>query len=139
VRARAAAVCVRVRACVRACVRVCACAWACACACVCVCVRVRVRAGVRVCKWERMARTSTSHQSADRPTRRAQVEAGMVESMRHALAQGMAAYAGAERAQWVLQWPGQVVLGVTATFWTQVRWGRRKRPTSELISLICLT
>ena len=48
-----------------------------------------------------------------------QVEAGMVESMRRVVAEGAAAYATAERSEWVLQWPGQVVLAVTAIYWTQ--------------------
>jgi hypothetical protein len=47
----------------------------------------------------------------------------MVESIHAVIAQGMAAYPAAPRRDWVLQWPGQVVLAVTAIFWTQVgRW-----------------
>lgn len=44
----------------------------------------------------------------------------MVESMRSVIASGVAAYAGAARRDWVLAWPGQVVLAVTAIYWTQV-------------------
>jgi hypothetical protein len=47
-----------------------------------------------------------------------QVEAGMVESVRECTRQGVAAYPGRPRAQWVLEWPGQVVLVTTAIFWT---------------------
>jgi dynein heavy chain, axonemal len=50
-----------------------------------------------------------------------QVEAGMVESVRECCRQGVASYPQVPRQQWVLQWPGQVVLVVTAVFWTQVR------------------
>ncbi|KIZ03382.1 Dynein heavy chain 3, axonemal [Monoraphidium neglectum] len=48
-----------------------------------------------------------------------QVESGMVESMRQVVTQGVAAYAPERRGEWVLKWPGQVVLAVTAIFWTQ--------------------
>jgi hypothetical protein len=53
----------------------------------------------------------------------------MVESVRECTRQGVAAYPGRPRAQWVLEWPGQVVLVTTAVFWTSevakvgvVRW-----------------
>lgn len=42
----------------------------------------------------------------------------MVESVCEVVRQGVRAYATTPRAQWVLQWPGQVVLVVTAVFWT---------------------
>ncbi|KAI8468854.1 MAG: dynein heavy chain 8 [Monoraphidium minutum] len=48
-----------------------------------------------------------------------QVEAGMVDSMRRVVVRGVEAYAAAARGEWVLQWPGQVVLAVTAIYWTQ--------------------
>jgi dynein heavy chain len=48
-----------------------------------------------------------------------QVEAGMVESVREQCQKGLLAYPAIPRSQWVLQWPGQVVLTVTAIFWTQ--------------------
>jgi hypothetical protein len=65
---------------------------------------------------------------ADRPTLHLpaclagalQVEAGMVASVQETVRKGMAAYPDRPRAQWVLEWPGQVVLAVTAIFWTQV-------------------
>lgn len=47
----------------------------------------------------------------------------MVQSMRSVVAEGTVAYESAERADWVLQWPGQVVLAVTAIYWTQVSAG----------------
>ena len=47
-----------------------------------------------------------------------QVEAGMAESMKESCKLGVAAYAAQAREQWVLEWPGQVVLAVTAIFWT---------------------
>ncbi len=50
-----------------------------------------------------------------------QVEAGMVESVRESCAQGVLSYPSVPREQWVMQWPGQVVLVVTGIFWTQVR------------------
>jgi hypothetical protein len=53
----------------------------------------------------------------------------MVESMRQVVTQGVAAYAPERRGEWVLKWPGQVVLAVTAIFWTQVRpLGQRNSP-----------
>lgn len=48
-----------------------------------------------------------------------QVEAGMVESMQEVCRKGLDAYAATPRASWVLQWPSQVVLAVSAIFWTQ--------------------
>jgi hypothetical protein len=55
----------------------------------------------------------------------------MVASVRDVIARGLAAYAGARRGEWVLQWPSQVVLAVTAVYWTQAGitwlsggWGR---------------
>lgn len=54
------------------------------------------------------------------PQSNAQVEGGMVASVQETVRQGMAAYPEKPRSQWVLEWPGQVVLAVTAIFWTQV-------------------
>ncbi|KAF6263196.1 dynein heavy chain 8 [Scenedesmus sp. NREL 46B-D3] len=48
-----------------------------------------------------------------------QVEAGMIQSVQEVCRQGIAAYAATPRAAWVLQWPGQVVLAVSAIYWTQ--------------------
>ena len=42
----------------------------------------------------------------------------MAESMKESCKLGVAAYAAQPREQWVLEWPGQVVLAVTAIFWT---------------------
>jgi len=48
-----------------------------------------------------------------------QVEAGMVESLREVCKQGVQSYANTSREKWVLEWPGQVVLVVTAVYWTR--------------------
>ena len=42
----------------------------------------------------------------------------MAESMKDSCKLGVAAYATQAREQWVLEWPGQVVLAVSAIFWT---------------------
>jgi dynein heavy chain len=43
----------------------------------------------------------------------------MVESMQEVCRQGLEAYAATPRASWVLQWPSQVVLAISAIYWTQ--------------------
>lgn len=43
----------------------------------------------------------------------------MVEAVQDVCRQGVAAYACSPRTSWVLAWPGQVVLAVSAIFWTQ--------------------
>ncbi|KAG2451278.1 hypothetical protein HYH02_003884 [Chlamydomonas schloesseri] len=48
-----------------------------------------------------------------------QVEAGMVESVQESCRRGVLSYPASERSKWVLEWPGQVVLVVTAIFWTR--------------------
>ncbi|KAG2501733.1 hypothetical protein HYH03_000233 [Edaphochlamys debaryana] len=48
-----------------------------------------------------------------------QVEAGMVESVQEVCRRGVLGYPTVPREQWVLEWPGQVVLVVTAIFWTR--------------------
>lgn len=48
-----------------------------------------------------------------------QVEAGMVESMQEVCRQGLEVYAATPRTSWVLQWPSQVVLAISAIYWTQ--------------------
>lgn len=45
----------------------------------------------------------------------------MVESVREVCRQGVVSYPTVERERWVLEWPGQVVLVVTAIYWTRVR------------------
>ena len=48
-----------------------------------------------------------------------QVESGMVESLRDVTRQGVLSYASTKREQWVLQWPGQIVLVITGIYWTR--------------------
>lgn len=55
----------------------------------------------------------------------------MVESVQEVCKQGIAAYATTPRTQWVLQWPGQVVLTVSAIFWTQEVSGAMSGPASD--------
>lgn len=43
----------------------------------------------------------------------------MVESVRDSCRQALHAFASRPRDKWVLDWPGQVVLAVSAVFWTQ--------------------
>lgn len=47
------------------------------------------------------------------------VESGMFESIHHVVAEGIKDYAVKDRHEWVLQWPGMVVLVVSALFWTE--------------------
>nr|KAF6294777.1 hypothetical protein mPipKuh1_003914 [Pipistrellus kuhlii] len=48
-----------------------------------------------------------------------QVEQMMLASMREVIRLGIEAYVKVSRDQWVLQWPGQVVICVSSIFWTQ--------------------
>ncbi|XP_044602978.2 dynein axonemal heavy chain 3 isoform X2 [Equus asinus] len=48
-----------------------------------------------------------------------QVEQMMLASMRKVIRLGIEAYVEVPRNQWVLQWPGQVVICVSSIFWTQ--------------------
>ncbi|XP_012645608.2 dynein axonemal heavy chain 3 [Microcebus murinus] len=48
-----------------------------------------------------------------------QVERVMLASMREVIRLGIEAYVKVPRNQWVLQWPGQVVICVSSIFWTQ--------------------
>ena len=47
-----------------------------------------------------------------------QVEDVMISSIRKVIIDSMAGYPHTPRNQWVLQWPGQVVLCVSSMFWT---------------------
>eukprot|EP00898_Chlorokybus_atmophyticus_P003847 jgi/Chlat1/4463/Chrsp29S04567 len=47
------------------------------------------------------------------------VESGMVECIQNQCELSVAAYATVPREEWVLAWPGQVVLVVSAIYWTQ--------------------
>ncbi|XP_055994863.1 dynein axonemal heavy chain 3 [Sorex fumeus] len=48
-----------------------------------------------------------------------QVEQMMLASLREVIRQGIEAYVKVPRNQWVLQWPGQVVICVSSIFWTK--------------------
>ncbi len=52
----------------------------------------------------------------------------MVESLRDVSRQGVTCYPTTPREQWVLEWPGQIVLVVTAIFWTQEVGGAIAKP-----------
>jgi dynein heavy chain, axonemal len=47
------------------------------------------------------------------------VEKAMLASMRHVTATAFDAYKDTPREKWVINWPGQVVLGVSSVFWTK--------------------
>ncbi|KAG4100119.1 dynein heavy chain and region D6 of dynein motor-domain-containing protein [Neocallimastix lanati (nom. inval.)] len=46
------------------------------------------------------------------------VESGMKESVHHSIKEAFKAYAETKRKEWVLNWPGQVVLCVSQVYWT---------------------
>ena len=46
------------------------------------------------------------------------VEKMMIASLRDVMAKGYEAYKSIPREQWVLEWPGQIVLAVTQIYWT---------------------
>uniref|UniRef100_A0A8C5QWI6 Dynein axonemal heavy chain 3 n=3 Tax=Leptobrachium TaxID=161697 RepID=A0A8C5QWI6_9ANUR len=48
-----------------------------------------------------------------------QVEENMLSSMRQVIQDGIEGYVEVPRKQWVLQWPGQVVICVSSIYWTQ--------------------
>ncbi|CAH2307190.1 dynein heavy chain 3, axonemal [Pelobates cultripes] len=48
-----------------------------------------------------------------------QVEEYMLSSMRQVIQDGVEGYVEVPRKQWVLQWPGQVVICVSSIYWTQ--------------------
>ena len=47
-----------------------------------------------------------------------QVEETMIASVRKVISESFSAYANSERSNWVLEWPGQVVICVSSIFWT---------------------
>ena len=47
-----------------------------------------------------------------------QLEMIMKSTIRQIMVEGLQTYEGAKRVDWVQQWPGQIVLGVTQKFWT---------------------
>ena len=48
-----------------------------------------------------------------------QVEAAMFDNIAYITGEGIKSYGAKPRDQWVLDWPGMVVLVVTAVFWTK--------------------
>lgn len=48
-----------------------------------------------------------------------QVQEVMIVSLRDVMAQSVAAYEAEPRVQWVVEWPGQVVLAGTSIYWTR--------------------
>lgn len=48
-----------------------------------------------------------------------QVQEVMIISLRDVMAQSVAAYESEPRVQWVVEWPGQVVLAGTSIYWTR--------------------
>ena len=68
-----------------------------------------------------------------------QVEAGMAESIKESCKLGVAAYAAQAREQWVLEWPGQVVLAVSAIFWTSAVTNALKNGIPGLLTIGCCT
>ena len=66
-----------------------------------------------------------------------QVEAGMAESIKESCKLGVAAYAAQAREQWVLEWPGQVVLAVSAIFWTSAVTNALKNGIPGKQQLLC--
>ncbi|XP_062820321.1 dynein axonemal heavy chain 3 [Anolis carolinensis] len=48
-----------------------------------------------------------------------QVEEMMLSSIRHVISKGIEGYVEVPRNQWVLQWPGQIVICVSSIFWTK--------------------
>ena len=47
-----------------------------------------------------------------------QVEDVMISSLRKVILQSIESYRSTERDNWVLDWPGQVVICVSSIFWT---------------------
>jgi dynein heavy chain len=65
-------------------------------------------------------KTALSPNDADGAVERwlSEVESLMFASVHKSMAEAMKAYSTTERDKWVLQWPGQVVLGVSQVYWT---------------------
>ena len=42
----------------------------------------------------------------------------MIDSIRHEIGKSIVAYASKPRRNWVLQWPGQIVICVSSIYWT---------------------
>lgn len=51
-----------------------------------------------------------------------QVEARMFEAVHDVTARGIECFPASERNDWVLEWPGMVVLVVTAVYWCVCVW-----------------
>lgn len=61
----------------------------------------------------------------------------MAESIKESCKLGVAAYAAQAREQWVLEWPGQVVLAVSAIFWTSAVTNALKNGIPGLLAGTC--
>ncbi|KAK3261578.1 hypothetical protein CYMTET_29517 [Cymbomonas tetramitiformis] len=48
-----------------------------------------------------------------------EVEAAMMNSLRKVACASVAAYANTARCKWILEWPGQMVLGISQIYWTK--------------------
>ena len=48
-----------------------------------------------------------------------EVEGGMFDAIHDVTGRGIIDYANKPRSEWVLEWPGMVVLVVTAIYWTK--------------------
>ena len=63
----------------------------------------------------------------------------MVESVRETCRRGVLSYPTCEREQWVLEWPGQVVLVVTMAFWTREVTAAISQPAASKALAACAT
>lgn len=57
-----------------------------------------------------------------------QVEETMIASVRKVIGESFTAYASTSRGNWVLEWPGQIVICVSSIYWTAEVTEAMKRP-----------
>lgn len=65
-----------------------------------------------------------------------EVEKAMVDSVRLVISKSIEAYASQPRRQWVLHWPGQVVLCVSSIYWTSEVPGAMTVPDGIQVSML---